>query len=345
MPSTPGSYLRRGSRYVTPNNVRMARAVYSGLRGTRLFSGGGRVRRGGVYRQRRLVYRKSFRKRKMYRRTLPSTRQRSHCISSGLVRSPIEDKLNGTISAFELAIRDTRSAANAIASDGDNYISFRMGTMYFQSIPWPYKPTDGENFSTKKRESNHLNLHGFKIHREFAYEKDEIDGVGPIVVNWAIIQGRVDIDTQELAAALTNNTFREHSSLINETYSFEQYTATGSGANWKGELNYLPLNPDNKFKILTHKRMVLQPKNFSNFAQRARKGEGWSAPNRWEIKKYYKVGKTFSFEDNNAITPQKNIYEVFWYNTQTPDGFPVNPISTSYLTTMRRNQTYYSDTQ
>lgn len=333
----------RGTATRRRSPARMVSPRYSGLRGTRLFSGYATGGRRGVHgRSRPLVYRRTFRKRKMYKRTLPSTRQRTMAISSGLVKSPIEDKVNGTTSAFQLAPKDVRNGSNVIVTDGDNYIAFRMGTIYFQSIPWPYNTLNfGEAFQTKKRAANHLNLHGFKIHRTFEYELTEELSPGPLVVNWAIIQARVDVDPTELASALTNNTFREHSSLVNETYSMEQY---GSASTWKEEMNYLPLNPDNKFKILTHRRMVLIPRSDGNYTQRLKKGAAWTAPHRWEIKRYYKVGKTFSFEDTAAEAPQKNIYEIFWYNTQTGDRFPANPIQTSYLDTKRRNVTYWSET-
>lgn len=333
----------RGSR--TPARRRAVTPMYSGLRGsrTRLFSGGGGYRRGVHGRSRPMVYRRSFRKRKMYRRTLPSTRQRTSAISSGLVQAPIEDKLNGTTSAFELAVRDVRAANNTITTDGDNYISFRMGTCYFQSIPWPYVSENAANstaFDSKKRNQNHINLHGFKIHRQFEYELEDDLSPGPLVVNWALIQARTDVDTTELAQALTNNTFREHSSLKNETYSFEQY---GVSSGWKAEMNYLPMNPDNKFKILTHKRMIMHPRSGNNYTQRAKTKEAWTAPNRWEIKRYYKVGKVVSFANDDDLTPQKGIYEVFWYNTENADRFPANPVATSFLCTQRRNITYWSE--
>ena len=121
----------------------------------------------------------------------------------------------------------------------------------------------------------------------------------------------------------------------------EQYGATDA---WKGEFNYLPLNPDNKFKVLTHRRMVLIPRNDGNYMQRSKKGSAWMAPNKWNIKRYYKVGKAMSIEDDDALEPQKNIYEIFWYNTENADRFPANPIQTSYLDTQRRNVVYYSDT-
>lgn len=342
MPYLRGStYARRSRRrYVTPSTL-------TGLRGSFRRSSAmmGVSRRKSLYVSRPLRRTRALRRRKMYRRTLPSTRQRTRAIASGLVEAPVEDKVNGTVSAFELAIRDVRGSNNTVSVNGDNYISFRMGTIYFQSVPWPYPSsvTTSNAFDSIKRNNNHINVHGIKIDRRFTYRENG-PSIGPIVVNWCLIQGRSDVSASEIASALTNNTFREHSSIVNETYSWEQYAVDST---WKDECNYLPLNPDNKYKVLTHRRMVLQPDGLErgngSGVQRQMIKDAWNQPHRWEIKRWYKIGKTFSFEDDSSATPQKNIYEVFWYNTQDARRFPVNPIGLSYVETIRRNVLYYSE--
>lgn len=326
-----GTY-RNYRRAVTA--YRYARSAAGYLRGSRRTSAGRR----GVYgrpRQYRAMSTKVLRKRKLYRRTLPSTRQRSQAISTGLVQGGIETKVPAITNASELAFRDIRNSSNVITTDGDNYVTVAMGSMYFQSMPWPYLPTDTDSFATKKRESNHLMVSGFKIHRSFNYEVESPSDVGPIVVNWCLIQGRMDVDGNELAAAIVTNTFREHSSIENETLDHDNY---GASSDWSGNMNWLPLNPDNKFKVLVHKREKLYPRS----ATLGRVGN-FKPPHIWEIRKWYKLGKIFSFENSAKFVPQKNIYELFWYNTETDDKFPANPVGSNYLTTYRNNVTYYSD--
>lgn len=329
MPRTPGSYLRRGAGYVTPANVRAARAVYSGLRGTRLFGGTTRRRASGYARPRMMRYRrrKVMRRYKMYRRTLKPPRQRSLCISTSLM---------GTSTGVP-----ARTASQPIVWDrlNNNNVEITYGKLGIQAIPYPTKP-DAASTSIRKRDTNHINLHGFKINRTFYLENA---AGGPMVVNWALLQFRKGSyeDMTGSGVNLLNRFFRFHADTDDETISFPEFTEGPGAAIWSNEMNTCAINPDMEWTVLTHKRRVLRPYSATHADWSHENKQSWRMGHEWNISAYYKVGKPVSFYSTASDLPEQVIAEVFWYAPKNELHMPTDA-SFGHLRCLRQAATYWS---
>ena len=204
-----------------------------------------------------------------------------------------------------------------------------MGVQYITDFPWPFMST--QNNSMLRRETNVIHCKGIRLCRTFQYAQDKggANDIGDIEVHYAIVQLKNDEDNTELEAELWKNWFRDNSSGTSMSTDFPTYT---SGSVWNMKLNCQAINPNNKVNVLMHKKKQLHPVGFQ---------DAGGTKNYWQIDQYLKIGKNFSFKDNDMGLPSKRLIEVYWYNTVMPRSFPANPAAVSYIETDVSNTVYY----
>lgn len=213
--------------------------------------------------------------------------------------------------------------------------SFTLGTLTLNDFPWPARGSDGSNF----RDSNVIFVKGISICRQFEYDAfsgaTALNGnadIGPITVHWCLLQLKNDEGTGEIGQEITQDFFRDNS-VDSRTRGFLNSTATSV---WDMGKNCLPLNPNDKVRILTHKRRTLIARGGGQ--------NNTSKGSFWTIRKYYKLKKRMTFRGANSAFPNQRIFEAFWYETKGPSQYPSVPNAYNGITQARLNQIYFKDT-
>lgn len=302
---------------------------------------GGSIRRAAVYRQRamRTRPRRQMRRYKMYRRSVPSSGLRTRQITT-----------DTTGAATNKA--PTAGIAVSVNQYTENNLNCQMGAIYVKPLPAPSPISSVTN--QRSRHTNHVNYHGYKINRTFALPYLEIRLAGSVQVNWALIQFRRNgyencFNAGGVKESLYDAFFRHapRGSAVNDDEDFDDYTSASQ--TWSHEMNVCAMNPDNNYKIITHRRFILTDKNGTEGVGNGGPGKQrvqWAQCWMKNINFYYKLGKAFSFTDNSSPNPETPICEIWWYNTITDNDKPadVTLTSTYALNTFNKNTLYFSDT-
>jgi len=205
-----------------------------------------------------------------------------------------------------------------------------LGDLVLSDFAWP--PQDGNTVITR-RESNQIAVKGIKLCRQFQYARVAGAGdVGNIEVHWALLQLKNDEDNTELTSELIQNFFRDNANTTQRSTDFPTY---GAASPWHFGMNCWAINPNNKVRVLTHRKKVLSavtPESNAN------------GSNIWKIEEYMKINKDFSFKSNDSTLPSNRIFEVYWCNTVTPFEFPANPTTPQYIETDKLHTTYFGNT-
>ena len=201
-----------------------------------------------------------------------------------------------------------------------------MGNLQSDRFPWPaYSSSIGINTRTR----NVIKVKGIKICRRFEYSDSNPD-IGPIEVHWALVQGK-DPDMNYSSLDYQNDFFRDNGTGSTRSQNFPTYVGTSP---WSMLMNCAAINPNNKLRVLTHQRRVLD--QYSLVAGRSMK-------HVWKIDRYYKMMKNIAFDNTSDTEPQNQIFEIFWYNTVMPSKFPADPTANQWITTDRANTVYWAN--
>jgi hypothetical protein len=227
----------------------------------------------------------------------------------------------------------SKAAANSPAFGSNSVI---LATLTTSDLPWPLRGADGTNF----RDSNLIYVKGIKICRQFEYDVasgsqalNKAD-IGPIVVHWCLLQLKNDEGTGEISSELPQRFFRDNSQ-DGRTRDFNN-AGPVVPAVWDMAKNCLPINPNDKVRILTRKKKTL-----------IARGGGQNNTARgsyWKLEKYYPVKKRFNFAGANSAFPSQRIFEVFWYEAMSETQYPQTANTYVGLSTCRTNQLYFKDT-
>jgi len=205
-----------------------------------------------------------------------------------------------------------------------------LGDLVISDFAWPQ---NAGNTDITRRESNQIHVKGIKLCRQFQYARVAGAGdVGNIEVHWALLQLKNDEDNTELTTELNNNFFRDNANATQRSTAFPTYTAASP---WHFGMNCWAINPNNKVRVLTHRKRVLAavtPESNAN------------GTNIWKIEEYMKINKDFSFKANESDLPSQRIFECYWANTVTPFEFPADPTSPQYIETDKLHTVYYGNT-
>lgn len=180
------------------------------------------------------------------------------------------------------------------------------------------------------RKSNIILVKGAKICRTFTY-KPNLD-IGPILVNWAIVQLKDEELKPQVGQFMAQDFFRSFQTTGKRHRNFDAYADSSP---WSHHFNCLAMNPDSNLKIIMRKRKVLYPQRIDN--------NKTHHSDYWHINRYFKINQRQTYESSTTLTPRKPYYEIWWYNTVSNVQFPANPIAESYIRTHKTNSTYFSD--
>lgn len=305
--------------------------------------------------------RRVLRRYKFHRRSAPGVKARTKCRMTPSTGVPVD---RGA------------SATNFDFTAGDAFMNFNcaMGRVYHKLLIEPrsadFNPTADSsttyaNSSQVKRDGNAIFLHGFKINRTFHIQLEGRIPKTNIMLNYAVIQWNHNAYTNATTAPAydpsqqgepRNNPlarfFRDHTQGGNAYRDFTPYTATGV---WNHEMNVLSMNPDEQYRIITHRRIILQPptsvasgnvgiSNGGNFESVKSRWKGCSY--EYNMNHYFKVYKTMSYDDVDSVVMDQPFAEIWWYNATHSEGKPTNVTLTPgyYLQTFAKNSCYWSET-
>lgn len=225
----------------------------------------------------------------------------------------------------------SKSSTNSPALGSTSII---LATLYISDFPWPARGSDGANF----RDSNVIFVKGIKVCRQFEYNAfaGQIAGanidIGPIVVHWALLQLKNDEGTSEISQELPDRFFRDNS-VDSRTRSFGNATAAST---WDMGKHCLPINPNDKVRILTRKKKTLIARGGGQ--------NNTSKGSFWNIERYYPMKKRMNFAGANSQFPAQRIFECYWCEAKTDSQYPSVPNTTNTIVTARTNQIYFKDT-
>lgn len=247
-----------------------------------------------------------------------------------------------------LGTQDPAPQASPGALGQDNNKALNMGTLGWRSLPYPaWSSTNTIN----TRQGLTIWMSGVKICRQFyvPYNATE-ELLQPVEVHWGLIQlkqsmEKSGIDASTLGSLIKQDFFRSRESNSRKAKDFVDYTGSGGAKpDWDMTFNCCPMNPDGAFKVLAHKRKVLTP-SFSTAIARQPARRSY-----WKIEYYQKIGQRAVWDETatsgNDQYPENPIFEVFWYNTITPDNFPTEPagaLAQEWLRTQSYNILYWKD--
>lgn len=205
-----------------------------------------------------------------------------------------------------------------------------MGRLQIRVIPYPSGP-GAANQEVNRRLSNTYDLRGVKICRVFEYDANSntTQDIGPIEVNYALVQIKHDMNSTSFDAEIKDKFWRDYSSATVKYRNWSDYIETSV---WSAEYNCLPLNPTSDFTVLTRMKKRLCPDSSAI--------EGWGR-NIWKIDRYFKIKKKIEVPTSNDALPLNPILELIWYNTVTPRRFPDDPTAFEYIKTYKMNTVYF----
>lgn len=174
------------------------------------------------------------------------------------------------------------------------------------------------NNAYNQRRSHRVLLRGIHVHRKF-YGLENGPASWPqsarMYVHWALCQAKSNTGTNSTPVNIELNIepqfFRDNSDDVKTYKGFNEVANPPGGPAWNSVVHCAPINPETHH-IITHKKHLLY-KNLNQY-----QAEGKAV---WTINKYFKFNKTVQFDDRTDLYPQRPIYEVFWFTSETPEGF------------------------
>jgi len=213
--------------------------------------------------------------------------------------------------------------------------SLQLGKLLTNTLPYPL-PSD-TNVPNRRQEMAVL-IKGWKLCRDIYYTapRGQTGDIGPIEVHYCLFQLKCPNPTPGSYTGIESEFFRDNSGGVNFSKDFDGYTDSSP---WSMHFNCCPVNPNNDFKILMHKKKILY--------QRPPAEVGDAAPdnarNYWRIRKYMKVNRNTVFENDTSSEPKQPIFEALWVNTCNPSDFPSNPATWFGVSTVKHHVVYFDD--
>jgi len=204
-------------------------------------------------------------------------------------------------------------------------INVGIETLYKDTLIAPSQPTSQNEYNVRDKAIVFYN--GFKICRVF-----ENTGAQWIEVHYAIVQWRKD--TYEATTDGMKEGFFRDTSIINANNSRTSDFEDVIGARlYNHKYSCLPMNPNKKYRIITHRRFTLMPRRVDAGGMRHVK----------KLNFYMPVKKRMNFQTRDAIQPDTPFDEVWWYttNTQTDWNAIANPQNYQQIRTWNTNRLYF----
>lgn len=195
-------------------------------------------------------------------------------------------------------------------------------------------PTFNTINNLRTRERLDVYIKGIKWCRVFKLPYSTVK-CPPVMVHWAVIQPKVP--NQNFIDFLTQarlRFFRWNGDTNDREFPFADNITSSP---WSASHNCLPMNPDANFNIIYHKKRVLH--------QEFEPNTGFQFPQHmhtWKIDFYGRIKKAFTYRNLTDVSATHPLYEVWWYQTVTPDNYP-NPSNGVFLSSYKMHNVYWSE--
>lgn len=238
---------------------------------------------------------------------------------------------------------DAPGSGKAVESN-DLTTTFALRTMTFEFLPNPVIAPDVGDYNV--RDKSRVWYSGYKICREFENRSTSSDGV--YEVHYAIIQWKTGfISTLDssgglptsaaVADALKSDFFRENGFASDRVSDFSDGSV---GAQlWEMKYNCNSMNPNKNYKIITHKRFRVLPRDLATSTNSI---SNTLYQNRKKLQFYMRVKKRMNFKNRADQLPDAPFMEIWWYNTVSPLDWPAsNAAAVQDITTYRKHHCYF----
>lgn len=215
-----------------------------------------------------------------------------------------------------------------------NYIA--MGTLNQAYVPFPKTNAYSDRLTAKKEQ--HAFIKGIRFVRTFEFirpneTEEAVEACPPIIMHWAVIQLKEpNVPVENWTAEIKKKFFRSFDDDFDRCEDFED---NGPNTTWNSTHNWLKMNPDGNFNILTHrKRRMYQKSGIQGLDYKTH-------PYLWHIDTWMRINKTFTYTNTDQAYPDNPLFEVYWYNTVTPTDYPFGVTNFAFVGTIRQHTVYF----
>lgn len=310
----------------------------------------------------------------LFPRTHPSRQPpsvRPSGITAGITVSPIRrparphmptmsHAASQTISHHMSDISHGTGMSNSNSSRGNFTGGLRCGQLYASRVHLPPPSTTDQEVNAR---ANHIKLKGIKIHREFHtkmstsnfnvggtidYRPGEFGYMGPMVINWALIQFKCQKDPGaeggdvNIADALKPQFWNDDSGTTNWFAPYTEWEPNSNTVDPKDLFDtkniYGSLCHHNDYRVLARKRM-----GFSQYLP----FNHMNAKTTAVVHRYFKMPQRIYLEGGDINTWEHPIYEIWWatpinrdFLLNWPDTAGQNAVQ---FVTFSKNTVYFRD--
>lgn len=209
---------------------------------------------------------------------------------------------------------------------GTQPVNMTIETLYRDLVIAPSQPSSANEYNV--RDKAVVYYKGFHICRMFVNNNASVW----LEVHYAIVQWRKDAyDPSNVN--LKEDFFRDTSAVAGgnkRTSDFEDVVGTRL---FDFKYSCLKMNPNKKYRIITHKRFILSPRQTTSGDRKyARK-----------IDMYLPVKKRMNFATRDAIQPDAPFEEIYWYTARSAVDWDTiaNPGGFAQVETYNVNRVYF----
>lgn len=206
-------------------------------------------------------------------------------------------------------------------------INVSIETLYKDTLIAPSQPTSLNEYNVRDKAIVYYN--GFKICRVFENTSTSLW----MELHYAIIQWRKDSYTNTVDANMKEGFFRDTSAVSSGNSRTSDFDDVVGPRTYNHKYSCLPMNPNKKYRIITHKKYILMPRRVDNPGMRHVK----------KINMWLPVKKRMNFATRDATQPDSPFDEVWWYTcpTQTDWNAIANPQNFDQVKTWNTNRLYF----
>ncbi|UOF80605.1 putative capsid protein [Naiadivirus wakense] len=248
---------------------------------------------------------------------------------------------------------DKSHGSNEMHTEDDvkvQYNQLRCGELYYQRIVLP--PLSADNDDQNARDCS-IFLKGLKVHREWyanaSNAANAIDGyVGPMIINWALIQWNCPIAVDQggdKKTELLSRFFTDYNDPTKFHAPFNEYPTSGPLLGTEFDMKHIDGNMSDKndYRILARRRKMFRQFLYSTggIAQGTTKTTA-------RIKEYFKMPQRVYLEGGDEYNWSHPIWEIWWVTPQNPlimaKGWTTTPGQVcNHYTSYNRHTTYYKE--
>lgn len=218
--------------------------------------------------------------------------------------------------------RSVKGRSTSVRAEISSGTNIPMRALNFDVIRFP---ASNSQANVNARENNIMHLSGIKVCHQF--NSRFTTGFDNVEMHWALCQQKQE---GVLDQAYIRSEFFKDNSIQGAADQVRSFIDAAAGTNYDFRYQCLPINTG-RFNVLTHKRRIICPNNSNTQA---------TGRNVWKINKYFKINKKIAFNDMADEVGKCPWFVVYWYQSQTPEGWPADPPNSLNIQSIFNYQTY-----